>query len=64
MHIVRDSLLRDVGVADAVGAGADAGVWQEAAVVERVGARLLWEVDLLNDLYGTAEIFPCHWSYC
>lgn len=50
MYIDRDSLLRDVGVAHAMGAGADACVWQEAAVVEGVGACLLWQVDLLDDL--------------
>ena len=38
-------------------AGADAGVWQKAAVVEGVGARLLWQIDLLDDLQGTAELF-------
>ena len=57
MSMSRDSLLRNVGVAHAVGANADAGIWQKAAVVEGVGARLLWQVDLLDDLQGTAELF-------
>ena len=57
MSMSRDSLLRNVGVAHAVGANADAGIWQKAAVVEGVGARLLWQIDLLDDLQGTAELF-------
>lgn len=45
-----DLLLRDVGIAHAVGACAYRGIWQEAAVVEGMCPGLTWQVDLLNDL--------------
>ena len=48
--IATGALSADVGVADAVGASADGGVRQEAAVVVGVGAGLCGEVDLLDDL--------------
>ena len=63
MNMKRDLLLRDVRVAHAMGASADACIWQETAVVEGVGARLFWQADLLDDLEGTAEFLPCKFSY-
>lgn len=44
------ALAADVGVADAVGAGAGGGVRQEGAVVEGRGALLRVQVDLLQHL--------------
>ncbi len=55
-----DSLLRNVGVADAVCAGADGGVGQEAAVVVGVGPVLAGQVNLLNHLLHTAQVTPSH----
>ena len=53
--VKEDSLLRDVGVSDAVCAHADRWVWQECAVVEAVCALLGRQVYLLYHLWTNRD---------